>query len=455
MASILDLMGHVQQQGEIGRQRGTESRLARLAGQAYAAPRDQRDSFVQQAVATDPRAGFALQDKLQSNDDDRIGQLSQKARLFVGLAKSGNSQAIQSMYPQLAREASQTFGMQIPEVYDEKMLPHLEQLAALSGGQADGRVQSTYIDAQGNRVAIMADGSTQVLGQNAPNNQIIDTGNGFYGVNKGTLSAAPVNVGGGQPQGPQAPIPGVYIDPSLPPEVQEQIRQSELAGQPVPDQMYFGGGQQLRSVPKPQAAPAGYRDDGQGGLTPIPGGPAQVAIDARADAAEAKRLAEEAKAAQKQQASDARQAAAIESANGLINAIDSLTGSAGFDSLGTAWGDMQINTPLVRNDAKDAQAQLRNISGQVALNAMSQLRALSSQGATGFGALSAPELKLLENSIAYLQSDDISNAQLRTSLKTIRDKLEKANSWKPPQGAQQAAAPAPEASGGWSIQRVD
>lgn len=106
-------------------------------------------------------------------------------------------------------------------------------------------------------------------------------------------------------------------------------------------------------------------------------------------------------------------------------------------------GDVKINTPLIRSDVKDAQAQLKNIAGQVALTTMAKLKALSSAGATGFGALSAPELKLLENSIAALQSEDISNAQLKSSLKTIRDKMDKTASWNPAQGASpQPAAPA-------------
>jgi hypothetical protein len=213
----------------------------------------------------------------------------------------------------------------------------------------------------------------------------------------------------------------------------------------------FGPGARLGYTPPKQNSPkvpSGYRMAADGlSLEPIPGGPAQVAIDARADAAAASKAAQEVKEAQKRQQNNARQMESVTAATQLVSAIDDLTRSGGFDDLGTVWGDMQLRTPLVRNEAKDAQAQLKNIAGQVALATMSRLKALSAQGATGFGALSAPELKLLENSIATLQSEDISNAQLQKSLKTIRDAMAKVADWKP-QGA-------PSQPGGWAIQRVD
>ena len=88
--------------------------------------------------------------------------------------------------------------------------------------------------------------------------------------------------------------------------------------------------------------------------------------------------------------------------------------------------------------------QLKNIAGQVALSTMNQLKTLSAAGATGFGSLSAPELKLLNNSIATLQSEDISHAQLVASLKVIRDKMAKIANWQPEQGS----APAQSQGGG-------
>jgi hypothetical protein len=170
-------------------------------------------------------------------------------------------QMYQAMLPELRR-----LGIPAGDQYDPSVMDAAQQILSHFDG-AQGNVQSTYIDAQGNRVAIMRDGSTQVLGQNAPSNQIIDTGNGFYGVNKGNLQAAPVMMGGAVPY---------TIDPNLPPEVQDAIRADPQAGGP---EGISALPQQLRSAPKPEAAPAGYRYVGDQ-LQAIPGGPADPAVQA-------------------------------------------------------------------------------------------------------------------------------------------------------------------------------
>lgn len=406
---ILDLMGYMQGQADAGRQQGKQSRLAQLASQAYAAPQAQRSQLVQQAIGVDPQSGFALDKSLQGGDDERMQRVGQMAGMLVNLPPEARAQAYPGIVQQLH---SIGLGDGLPDQWDDSLLPYAQQLAGISG--AGNGVQSTYIDAQGNRVAIMRDGSTQVLGQNAPQNQIIDTGNGFYGVNKGTLQAAPVMIGGEVP---------FTIDPNLPPEVQAQIRNDPAAGSPE-------GISQLRKAP-PAITPY------QGETLAIQRERLAAAQQARDEAAAARKAAQEAKAEQERQGVQQRQAAAAESADQLVSAIDALTGSEGFGRLGTPLGDIEIKTPLVRNAAKDAQAQLKNIAGQVAIATMARLKALSKQGATGFGALSEKELKLLENSIATLSSEQISNAQLRKSLKTIRDSMSKVTQWQP-QGAAQA-----------------
>jgi hypothetical protein len=459
--SILDLIDYQTKQFEAGRAEGKARRLSDLASKAYSAPQGERRQLFSEMAGVSPEAAYTAQKNMGEMDDNDMSRLARQASYFVGMADGGNEQVVASMYPQLAQEARRLGLGDVPMSYDKAFLPGIRQLAQHAAGQS-GRVQSTYVDAMGNRIAIMADGSTQVLGQNAPNNQIIDTGNGFYGVNKGNLNAAPVMVGG-QPQPAMAPgsrqisnfqatahndATGESIDfASLPPEEQQAAMQAMLTGQSVT--LPPARGQQLRSAPKPQGAPSGYSYQADGSLAPIPGGPAQVAIDARAEAAAARKAAEELKAQQKRDSTAQRQAEASTAANQLVSAIDTLTKSEGFSGLGTAWGDVQLNTPLIRNSVKDSQAQLKNIAGQVALTTMARLKALSSQGATGFGALSAPELKLLENSIATLQSDEISNAELKRSLKTIRDSMDKITNWREGQ-----AAPAQQ-PGGWSIRAID
>lgn len=124
------------------------------------------------------------------------------------------------------------------------------RVAGATAGSQIG-VQSTYVDAAGNRVAIMRDGSTQILGQNdaGMSQQTIsvtgpDGRPAQYTFDKRTGSYVPAQLGGAAAAAPAAPVqapPGVYIDPSLPPEVQQQIAAAEASGQQVPAQMFFGG----------------------------------------------------------------------------------------------------------------------------------------------------------------------------------------------------------------------
>jgi hypothetical protein len=452
---VLDLMGYVQKQGELGRERGQQTRLGQLAGQSYTAAPDQQPGVLSEMARINPQAAQQQQTQFQGQDDRNKTKAAAAAQYVLNAQKTGDPNAVRGAYQTVRpflEELGKATGKVPPPEWSDDMLPMLHQVVSAGGGAGASQVgvQSTYIDDQGQRIAILRDGTTQVLGRNAPNNQIIDTGNGFFGVNKGTLNAAPVNVGSGQVQGPQA---GVYQTPQgiarigddLSPE-QREAAMADMAGGGVATNVQlpprdsatqqFGQGQQLRSAPKPAGVPPGYRDDGQGGLTPIPGGPAQVAIDARADAAAARKVAEELKSSAKRQEVEARQNASAEAANQLITSIDELTKHPGFGDLGTTWGDAKIGTPVIRSDAKDANAKLKNVAGQVALATMARLKTLSQSGATGFGSLTAPELNLLQNSIATLQSENISNAELKSSLKVIRDSMQKTADWKPPQDAQ-------------------
>lgn len=477
---------------EQGKQRG----LAGLLGKAYAAPEPERQSILAKMAVTSPQAAFDADKHFGSMQDDAKSRLGQSLAVFDALPDAVKPQA----YGRVAQEAN-ALGMPVPSEWNPEYAPHIKQMAqalgAKGGAQAMG-VQSTYIDDKGQRVAIMRDGSVQVLGNNAPNNQIIDTGNGYFGVNKGNLSAAPVQVGG-QQQAPQVPItpppsmaggemfaglgniPGVQVTSGLrtpernakvggvansyhltdqardilPPKTPEQAAQvRQFAAQNGLEVIDEGDhwhmeprgqqGQQLRKAPPAmtpfQQASLGLQQQ-----------KLQAAMQARDQATQAKQEAAAVKAQNAQRATSSRQAEASAAATQLVSAIDTLTKSEGFNDLGTTWGDVKLNTPLVRNDAKDADAQLKNVAGQVALTTMARLKALSTSGATGFGSLTAPELRLLENSIATLQADRISNTQLKTSLKVIKDSMAKVAQWQP-QGQQQA--PAQPTSGGRQVTRT-
>lgn len=269
MAGILDLMGYVQGQGEAGRERGQQTRLGQLAGQAYTAPQEQRSGILAGMAQIDPRAAQQQQQQFRSGDQDRVAQLSQKAKLFVGMAKAGNQQAVAGMYPEIAREARELFGTNVPDAYDPSFLPGIEQFANIGNGAGDD-LKSLRVGEDGFYYAIQGGQLVNTGIKAAPNNQIIDTGAGFYGVNKGNLQAAPVQVGGAPQQSPQAPQPGMYQTPQgiirlgddLSPEQREAAMADAAAGGvaknvslPARDAspQQLGGGQQLRSAPKPQA----------------------------------------------------------------------------------------------------------------------------------------------------------------------------------------------------------
>jgi hypothetical protein len=266
-------------------ERERRSKLAELAGLSSKVIGGDYEA-TNRAYALDPQAAKTY----QSEGDRRREQLAGMARGW----KSVPSEQRQAYYERFIAPAVSQMGFGDLGPYDEAAVDGVatQILAAYGGGTPGGAVQSTYVDAMGNRVAIMRDGSTQVLGQNAPNNQIIDTGNGFYGVNKSSLSAAPVMVGGQPQPAPQPSLQaGLYQTPAgmvrigegLTPE-QEQAALMDIQGGGKVDSVQlparnvapqqFGGGQQLRTAPKPADAPSGFRygADGQT-LEPIPGGP--------------------------------------------------------------------------------------------------------------------------------------------------------------------------------------
>lgn len=220
MANPLEGIAYVQQQGELGRQRGTQNRLAQLASQAFgAAPADQR-GLVQQAIAADPSAGFALNTRLGDDRQARLGELSQKARLLVGYAKAGNRAGVDALYPQLAAEA-QAIGLAqgIPTGWDDSYLPAMEQLAQLGGGVGNV-VHSQRIGEDGYIYNTMRDGSLVNTGIRADRQMWLRDHPGMapHLVGKGG-EILPV---GGQgpapvPGSPQTPVPNgqQFVDDSV------------------------------------------------------------------------------------------------------------------------------------------------------------------------------------------------------------------------------------------------
>lgn len=184
----------------------------------------------------DPSAGLKVEDVLRGRQDDAkkeaMGKLQNVARLYATAPPQIKGQ----LYGQI-RQLTESTGLvptgAMPASLDTpEDQQGFEQFIASIAGSSSGAVQSTYIDDQGNRVAVMRDGSQKILGGAAPNMQLIEGQGGYFGVNRNsaTPNAIPVNIGGApQPAGPFKGADGatVNIDPSLPPEIQASIRENE------------------------------------------------------------------------------------------------------------------------------------------------------------------------------------------------------------------------------------
>ncbi|WP_401733416.1 hypothetical protein [Stenotrophomonas muris] len=101
----------------------------------------------------------------------------QQQQLF-GLAKSlkqsaANPQMQAGIYRSAVPFLKRSFGAEIPDEFDAaSVMPIVDQVLAIAanapsmGAGMGGGVQSTYVDDQGQRVAILRDGSTRILGGN-------------------------------------------------------------------------------------------------------------------------------------------------------------------------------------------------------------------------------------------------------------------------------------------------
>lgn len=305
--SPLNALAVVQQQGEMGRQRGQQNQLAKLAGQAYGAttPEQQQGLLTSMAVI-DPAAAQSQQKQFQSDEDRRNRTLANMSQLLVNAPEQARAALYSRMVPELQR-----FGVDAPAQYDAQTAPIIDQTAraiyqAYSGaGAAASGVQSTYINRAGQRVAIMRDGSQQVLGEADSRTQLRDQeGVAPSIVDLRTGTATPLQAG------VQQGASGAYrIDPSLPPEVQAAIRQAESSGTEYngqtanPAVVATRPDSSMMITPYQQAQLVRQdRADSRADMA------AMDARDARQQAAESRQIASQQKAQQAQQAITTRQA---------------------------------------------------------------------------------------------------------------------------------------------------
>lgn len=117
-----------------------------------------------QAAAIDPTAAAAY----QASGDSQVRRMKGAIDFMDQALATNNPAAAEAAYQQVKPFLSR-FGQEPPATWAEaepKFQQAKLQLAAAQQGGGIGGVQSTYVNDQGQRVGIMRDGSTRVLGNN-------------------------------------------------------------------------------------------------------------------------------------------------------------------------------------------------------------------------------------------------------------------------------------------------
>lgn len=441
MAGPLELAQYVQQQGEIGRQRGTQSRLAQLAGQAYGAPAEQQRGYVQQAIATDPDAGFAMGQNLQDDRTQRMQGLSQKARMLVAYHEAGNRAGVDGLYPQLAQEAQQLgLGQNIPPQWDESYLPGMQQLASLGGG-AGNTVQSRFVGDDGMVYSMMRDGQVVSTGIKADRQMWLRDHPGMAPHLVGK-DASITPIGGQAPAGAapgsaQAPVPQGggqgFVDDSLalanqmiaagiPAEQVDAFLQQRLNQTPqgapqgapqapslAPPLNYTGGG-----LARPSDAQTAAEVEAAKQAAQLAALPQRQAIETQG-AIERTRGTEEAKADVERQKGQNKARLSLDQATARIGRVDSLVESIlpRIGATTAGWGgNMLANVPgTAASDLRKDIGTLQAIAGFDELNAM---RAASPTGGA-LGNVTERELAFLQSVVRNIETSQ-SPEQLRRNL---------------------------------------
>lgn len=432
----LDALTFVQRQGEIGRARGQENRLAQLAGQAYTAEPEQRNQLLGQMAAVSPQAAAAQQQQFQATqaheqgqEDRRLQKLAGAARYLEQARQTNNPQAVQGAWnavrPMLQRELP---GGQFAEQWDDAtMAPTLYQVLAQTGGSAQGNVQSVRVGEDGYYYNVMRDGRIVNTGVKAsPNIKVLEqegqvpvgvvTSNGVAG------QTVQLGAGGGQ----QMPA---RIDPSLPPEVQATIRQSLAAGQEPPSQMTFqapaaGGLARTPTSAEKAAAEAAARRQVELASLPVElGMRTNASIQQAAGTAQAQATAKQQAEMQEQQ--QARLRDARETLSLLEQAEKLLPGATGGRA--GQFGDAAAALVGLSTPGAQATAQLQTIAGQ-----------LTSKMPRMQGPQSDRDVQLYQQMAGDLANPQVPVATRQAALRTIRALNEKYAGTGAQQGAQRS-----------------
>ena len=146
------------------------SRLNRLAGEAYSAPQDQRQSILGQMASISPRAAQTQQQQWQTDEDRTLKQLTGAARYLKGAMDTNNPQAVQGAWrtvlPGLIRSGVVKEG-ELSPTWDPSYADTVHQVLAMGEGRggAGGVIQSQKISDDGYIINTYRDGRMEKTGQ--------------------------------------------------------------------------------------------------------------------------------------------------------------------------------------------------------------------------------------------------------------------------------------------------
>lgn len=237
------------------------NRINQLASQGYSAPAEQRPELLGQIAAVDARAAQQQEQSFSNTDERRDRTLANMSRILTSAPDQVRPSLYRQMLPNLRK-----FGMtDAPEEYNAETAPIINQAAqsiasAYGGGSGAAGVQSTYVNDQNQRVALMRDGTTRILGNNDPGANYQNLERDINGTptqltfNKRTGEYSNATMGGQpQEQRRQPSVPGfgiaetdnyvrnilgkVQVDPNASPEQQAEqllpaLIQQESGGNP-------------------------------------------------------------------------------------------------------------------------------------------------------------------------------------------------------------------------------
>lgn len=467
--------GTQQRQLREGEQR--RNQLADLASRAYAAPSQERQGLIQQAVAVDPESGLALGSKLESREVDQSKRAGNVADYLLRAFESKNPAQIQGAYQAVKPYFQQMSpGTAIPEQVDESILPMLHQLKAAAAGSA-GDMPAGFAEFEAKakaaglvpgspeyqeaanialgrigRAASGGFGFTEVIGpdgrkriqRNNPRTGLVEVYNEVTGGFDPVGGAAALN-----PQQFQSPqmAPGEVpfaIDPSLPPEVQAAIRAN-------PQQFANATEDQPINIPgmvrqSPQVV--GRSPEEQAALTTQAEERERLNAYRNATGAYAERegaMTVARETAERQAESSAALPQVIAAADETVNLLDRVLNHPGRES---ATGTSSLN-PLNRipgTSAYDFNVLLDQIKGQAFLQAFQSLR--------GGGAITEREGQAATNAIARLNAAQ-SEQEFVSAINDLKRIVSQGRTRAIEKASRSGTQPAAQPTSGWSIQRVE